>query len=713
MVVDERRMERRVVHLDGFTLDVTRRGLFRGHDRIHLTGKPLETLIILVENHGRTVRKQELLDRVWKDTFVTEDVLTHAIGEIRRTLSDDKNDPRFVQTVPREGYRFVGDVSVELPFTRSDAGGPTLTVVKMPASRKSMVLPVSAGLAVVVMLTVGVWYFWIGSGNNAHEDVAIAEIRSPTEPAGLRHILTGEYPVGKPSFSPDGKLILYVGSSRETAGYGDIFVMPPSGETFTRITDKASPSGDLPVFTADSRSVVFSKPRGGSEQSRVLDLYIASVSGGESRLYLPEASGAGFSPDGMWVAYTKYLPSRRSLWLSPTNDLSQHVEISADGYTPRWSPDGRWLAFTTSDPNGGTGDLWVEDFAQRSEPRNLTRQPQQLYGLTWAADNRRIVFSSKRTGLHLLWMIAIDDGKTDPIITNIGESAAPTVSPDGRTLVFHSASVTKDLVLADGLQSSAVRQVTHDEYHQWLRLSPSGDLAISIVQRPDFGDRLYITDLRSLVSIRMSDGRAHHPCWMDDANVAYLSDDGEEVTKVQTVNLETRTTSTLTTFPAHAEWLAILPGTRSVAAVLMRPGSGQSIVVRDLDGGVDKVLVEGGQYAALRWAPDGSTLFWSGPAQASSPTADGIWSFDMSTGNVKQIVSDGYGPVWSPDGDGFLYSRNREFSGLWKYDIRQRRSLKIRDWGEVSFFDVVGERLLYTLGAGYGKLFSMSLPVDK
>jgi Tol biopolymer transport system component/DNA-binding winged helix-turn-helix (wHTH) protein len=689
---------------------MSRRGLFRGQDRVHLTGKPLETLILLVENRGRTVGKHELLDRVWKDTFVTEDVLTHAIGEIRRTLHDDKNNPRFIQTIPREGYRFVGDASVELPFTRSEAAGPTLAVVKIPPSRKSATLPVSVGLTVVILLTSAVWYFWRGSGNIAGGEFRNADLVSPIAPAGLHHILTGEYPVGKPSFSPDGKLILYVGSSRETEGYGDIFVMPPSGETFTRITERVSPSGDLPVFTADSRSVVFSKPRGGSEQSRVLDLYIASVSGGESRLYLPEASGAGFSPDGKWIAYTKYLPSRRSLWLSATNDLSQHVEIAANGYTPRWSPDGRWLAFTTSDPNGGTGDLWVEDFVLRSEPRNLTRQLQQLYGLTWATDNRRIVFSSKRTGLHLLWSIAIDDGKIDPIITNIGESAAPTLSPDGRTLVFHSASVTKDLMLADRLNSSAVRQVTHDEYHQWLRLSPSGDKSVSVVQRPDFGDRLYITDLRSLVSVRLSDGRAHHPCWLDDDNVAYLSDDGEDVTKVQTVNLETRTTSTLTTFPAHAEWLAVLPGTRSVAAVLTRPSGGQSIVVRDLDGGIDKVVIEGGQYAALRWAPDGSALLWSGPNQASSPTADGIWSFNMATGRVEQVVSDGYGPVWSPDGDGFLYSRNREFSGLWKYNIRQRRSAKIRDWGEVPSFDVVGERLLYTVGAGYGKLYSMSLP---
>src|SRR5262245_25532141 len=94
-----------------FTLEVNRRGLYRDRERVHLTSKPMETLILLVERRGRVVEKKELMDRVWKDTFVTEDNLVHAIREIRRALEDDKANPRFIQTVPRLGYRFIGDVS--------------------------------------------------------------------------------------------------------------------------------------------------------------------------------------------------------------------------------------------------------------------------------------------------------------------------------------------------------------------------------------------------------------------------------------------------------------------------------------------------------------------------------------------------------------------------------------------------------------------------
>lgn len=112
MIVALKNPSRTFFQFGGFTIDLQRHGLYRGEERIHLTAKPLETLIYLVENRGQIVEKQELLEAVWKDTFVTEDNLVHVIGEIRRALADDKDDPRFVQTVPRLGYRFVADVVV-------------------------------------------------------------------------------------------------------------------------------------------------------------------------------------------------------------------------------------------------------------------------------------------------------------------------------------------------------------------------------------------------------------------------------------------------------------------------------------------------------------------------------------------------------------------------------------------------------------------------
>jgi DNA-binding winged helix-turn-helix (wHTH) protein/Tol biopolymer transport system component len=712
VVAEEKRIERKLIHFEGFTLDVGKRGLFRGDERLHLTSKPLETLIFLVENRGRVVEKRELFDAVWKETFVTNDVLVQAIREIRRALDDNKDDPRFVQTVPRRGYRFIGDVAFQLPFVRPETGERApLTVVPKSVPEKALSFSrIFLALAGVAIIAAFAWLVW-SENSESPRSAEKAPLSSTFVTQSLKHLPTGEFPVGKPAFSPDGKLVLYVGSSRETSGFGDIFVMSASGGESMRITSNSSPSGDLPVFTADASHVVFSRPRGGEESSRVLDLYIAPTSGGETRLYMPESSGAGFSPDGKWVAYTKHLHAQKLLLLSPTSDLSQYSEIAVDGYTPRWSPDGRWIAYTTSNPNGGPGDLWIVDPGTLSEPRNLTQELQQIYGLTWSADSRSLIFSSKRTGPNLLWRVALENRLIEPISTGIGDAAAPSASTDGKTLLFHNALVTKDLMLFDGGPNTEPRQITHGEYHHWVKLSPSGNSVASVMQRPDFGEHLYVTDLKTMQQLSVGDTPAHHPCWLDEENVAYLLRDATTPadTKVEVVNIGTKVTSLLTVFSGLAEWLAIHPDRRRVAVVSTTGDGTQKIVLRNLDGTDDQVLVEGGRYTVLRWLPNGSALTWSGPSQASSPASDGIWKYDLVTRGVQQIVSDGYGPAWNPSGKILYYSRGREFSGLWQFDtVRERKSL-IRTWTEVTDFDLVGKRLLFAQGSGRGQIYSITL----
>ena len=132
----------RLVQFDSFTLDLARRVLCRRGERIHLTAKPLDTLVALVSRPGETVPKHELMELVWKDTAVTEDVLVQAIGEIRRALGEKKGEDRFVQTVPRQGYRFVMPVSLA---TAEDTGaapdpGPAPTA---PALSTLWLLPLS------------------------------------------------------------------------------------------------------------------------------------------------------------------------------------------------------------------------------------------------------------------------------------------------------------------------------------------------------------------------------------------------------------------------------------------------------------------------------------------------------------------------------------------------------------------------------------------
>ena len=93
-----------------FTVD-TDQGILQRHGSVvPLRPKVFETLLILVENSGRLVKKEELMSRLWPDSFVEESNLTFNIKELRKALADDARQPRFIETVARRGYRFIADV---------------------------------------------------------------------------------------------------------------------------------------------------------------------------------------------------------------------------------------------------------------------------------------------------------------------------------------------------------------------------------------------------------------------------------------------------------------------------------------------------------------------------------------------------------------------------------------------------------------------------
>jgi len=93
-----------------FQLDTAEQILTREGKPVALTGKAFQTLLVLVENSGRTVTKDDLLSKVWPDTFVEELTLAQNISTLRKALLDDKSDSKYIQTVPRRGYRFVAPV---------------------------------------------------------------------------------------------------------------------------------------------------------------------------------------------------------------------------------------------------------------------------------------------------------------------------------------------------------------------------------------------------------------------------------------------------------------------------------------------------------------------------------------------------------------------------------------------------------------------------
>jgi DNA-binding winged helix-turn-helix (wHTH) protein/tetratricopeptide (TPR) repeat protein len=131
---------------------------------VQVEPKVMRLLLYLIENRNRLVRKQELLDKVWQDSMVTENALTRVIGLLRKALNDDSHVPRFIETVPTAGYRFIAKVAV---LAESPIAEPTTPMVTTPAraERRKRFGPRRWVFACVILLLAAIGvaaYFFLG-----------------------------------------------------------------------------------------------------------------------------------------------------------------------------------------------------------------------------------------------------------------------------------------------------------------------------------------------------------------------------------------------------------------------------------------------------------------------------------------------------------------------------------------------------------------------
>src|SRR6267142_4167865 len=112
-----------------FRLDPTEHTLLRDNQVVSLTPKAFETLALLVRSSGHLVRKEELIERVWRDTIVEEGNLNVIIHTLRKALGDDPREHKYIETVAKCGYRFVAEVrKAEERETESEATNASASV---------------------------------------------------------------------------------------------------------------------------------------------------------------------------------------------------------------------------------------------------------------------------------------------------------------------------------------------------------------------------------------------------------------------------------------------------------------------------------------------------------------------------------------------------------------------------------------------------------
>lgn len=122
-----------------------------GLERVHIEPRTMEVLLALVERPAEVVPKQELIDAVWGEAFVSDEVLTHAIWDLRKAFGDHASDPEFIQTIPKKGYRLIAPVEEERQLEQDDDRSRP-----HPLTRR-----IAPGLALLAVL--GAAAIWVGS----------------------------------------------------------------------------------------------------------------------------------------------------------------------------------------------------------------------------------------------------------------------------------------------------------------------------------------------------------------------------------------------------------------------------------------------------------------------------------------------------------------------------------------------------------------------
>src|SRR5262245_48042666 len=143
-----------------FTFDVQERLLSRSGQEIGLPPRVLGVLELLLQRAGDVVSRQELIDTVWKDAFVTDTSLAEAVSVLRQGLGDDPQSPTYIQTLHRRGYRFVATVATapaarapDIPSGATEASAAT----RVSPSIGGQLVPWSAAVICALIAIAAVW----------------------------------------------------------------------------------------------------------------------------------------------------------------------------------------------------------------------------------------------------------------------------------------------------------------------------------------------------------------------------------------------------------------------------------------------------------------------------------------------------------------------------------------------------------------------------
>jgi Tol biopolymer transport system component/DNA-binding winged helix-turn-helix (wHTH) protein len=698
MLVAEVVDSQRLVRFGSYEVDLPAGELKKCGVRLKLSGQPFQVLAILLEQPGEVVTREELQKRLWPDTFVDVDHnLNTAINKIREVLGDSADSPRFVETLPRRGYRFVAQVegngAAKTPDELLNSGVAKSAPPSGRARRVSMLMVACALLA-------GAGFF-------------IYKRRQVSEPPRQRTLTRVTFDDGlqsEPTWSPDGR---YIAFSSDRGGKFDIWVQQVSGGDPIQIT-KGPGHHWQPDWSPDGKYIAYRSEEGEG------GIYVVPALGGAGleRKIAPFGYYPQWSPDGSQVLFQNgfTVTGHWNRFYVAQLDGSAPSEVLAEFIAQNklsaasavWYPNGKrvtvWVGDLSPSPSfwtvpiaGGTGiKLDIAPAVQKklAEVSAEGEAGQQLgdYSFSWSPSGDAIYFVRGYRGARNIWKMTVDPETMratgiDRLTTGPGPDAEVAVSTDGRRLAFTAKSqrirtwlfpfdATRGLITGSGEAITSPGRLSGDP-----NLSRDGTKVAYYVGH---GESLGLSfgDVRNEVWVKSLVDGSEVPIISDDYSrwSARWSPDGKQLAYQRRNRRTNERQLMLWSSQSHAE--KPLGSTRGVwdwspdGNWLLSPNGGGIWLVPvaaapHAEAAAQKIISADPAYQLYQqqFSPDGRWIVFEAVADSPNlestlyvvPTSGGPWTriTDRKQWDDK--------PRWSPDGRTIYFvSRRGGFFNIWR-----------------------------------------------
>lgn len=483
-----------VVRFGQFELDLRTGELRTNGHHIILQEKPFQILTALLERPGEMVAREELIKRLWPaGTFVDFDPgLNKAVNRLREALNDSAEQPRFIETFPKRGYRFVAAVTrngggpvepqrVETPGETSPSVGQTTA---QPIASRRFVFPLAVALSLACVLAALLW---------------IRRDARPPEPA-FQRLSFGRGTIFSARFAPDGKSVVY-GAAWDGKPFQLFLTRIGSFESRALGVDAdilaISPVGEMAVLMNQHFS----------QASRQGTLALMSLTGIAPRKVLDNVQDADWSPDGSKLAVTHYVGSHCTLEFPPGKVLYQTTG-EAWLSDPRVSPRGDQIAFLEHPlgRNEDAGYLAVIDLA--GNKRTLSQESVSVSGVAWDPAGDAIWFSGWEPATGVLRAIfkVTTAGQQFLVRRDSSNMALQDVSRDGHLLLTRNSYRSE--VLGRIYPGNTERELGWHDYSYASDISADGSTLLLSVQGESSGTgyEVYLRKTDGSPAVRLGDG---------------------------------------------------------------------------------------------------------------------------------------------------------------------------------------------------------------